>query len=169
MGKAPTGARLERMRRSPNYKGDRFENLVPTEVTIKGASLFKMLKEYRNRPADTVPAGPVPSMKTDLRALPDEGVWVVWFGHSSYLLKVEGITILVDPVFSGNAAPVSFLTKAFAGTQVYGVEEMPAIDVLLLTHDHYDHLDYKTVNALAPMAGRICTSTSASPIPFERQ
>jgi len=146
------------MRRSPNYKGDRFENLVPTEVTIKGSSFFKMLKEYRNRPADTAPAGRVPSVKTDLRALPDEGVWVVWFGHSSYLLKVEGLTILVDPVFSGNASPVSFLAKAFAGTMVYGVEEMPEIDILLLTHDHYDHLDYATVKRLAPRVRLVCTS-----------
>ncbi|HEV3324902.1 MAG TPA: MBL fold metallo-hydrolase [Puia sp.] len=157
-GKAPAGARLERMRRSPNYKVDRFENLVPTEVTVKGTSFFKMLREYRNRPADTAPAMRVPSMKTDLRSLPDEGVWIVWFGHSSYLLKVEGVTILVDPVFSGNAAPVSFLAKAFEGTDAYGVEAMPEIDVLLLTHDHYDHLDYKTVKALAPKVGRVCTS-----------
>jgi hypothetical protein len=62
MGKAPAGARLERMRRSPNYSGDRFVNLVPTDVTIKGASLFKMLGEYRNRPADTAPVGPIPSV-----------------------------------------------------------------------------------------------------------
>src|ERR1700677_869261 len=118
MGKAPAGARLERMRRSPNYSGDRFVNLVPTDVTIKGASLFKMLGEYRNRPADTAPVGPIPSVRTDLRTLPDEGVWVVWFGHSSYLLKVEGATILVDPVFSGNASPVSVFAKAFPGTAV---------------------------------------------------
>jgi L-ascorbate metabolism protein UlaG (beta-lactamase superfamily) len=157
-GKAPAGARLDRMRRSPNYNGDRFENLVPTEVTVKGTSFFKMLREFRNRPADTVPAGRVPSVKTDLRALPDEGVWLVWFGHSSYLLKVEGMTILVDPVFSGNASPVSFFAKAFPGTEVYGVGEMPEIDILLLTHDHYDHLDYKTVKVLAEMAGRVCTS-----------
>ena len=152
------GARLERMRRSPNYKEDRFENLVPTEVTVKGTSFFKMLKEYRHRPADTAPAVRMPSVKTELRALPDEGVWVVWFGHSSYLLKVEGMTILVDPVFSGNASPVSFLAKAFPGTEVYGVEEMPEIDVLLLTHDHYDHLDYKTIKRLAPGVRWVCTS-----------
>jgi L-ascorbate metabolism protein UlaG (beta-lactamase superfamily) len=158
MCKGLAGARLERIRRSPNYRGDRFENLVPTGVTVKGTSLFKMLREFRNRPADTVPAVRVPSIKTELRALPDEGVWVVWFGHSSYLLKVEGLTILVDPVFSGNAAPVSFFAKAFPGTEVYGVEEMPEVDVLLLTHDHYDHLDYATVKRLAPGVRWVCTS-----------
>jgi L-ascorbate metabolism protein UlaG (beta-lactamase superfamily) len=125
---------------------------------VKGTSFWKMLKEYRNRPADTAPAGRLPAVMTDLRALPDQGVWVVWFGHSSYLLKVEGVTILVDPVFSGNASPISWFAKAFAGTEVYGVGEMPEIDILLLTHDHYDHLDYKTVKVLAGKAGRVCTS-----------
>jgi L-ascorbate metabolism protein UlaG (beta-lactamase superfamily) len=158
MGNSPAGMRLERMRRSPNYKADRFENLVPTEVTVRGISFFKMLREFRNRPADTAPAGRIPAVKTDLRALPAEGAWIVWFGHSSYLLKIGGMTILVDPVFSGNASPVSFFAKAFAGTEVYGVEEMPEIDVLLLTHDHYDHLDYKTVKRLAPGVKRVCTS-----------
>lgn len=158
MGKAPAGERLERMRRSPNFKGDRFDNLVPTEVMLKGTSLFRMLREFRNRPAGAVPAGRMPSVETDLRTLPAEGVWVVWFGHSSYLLKVEGLTILVDPVFSGHAAPVSFMAKAFAGADRYGVAEMPEIDILLLTHDHYDHLDYVTVKRLAPRVQRICTS-----------
>src|ERR1700722_6503029 len=154
-GKAPAGQRLERMRRSPNYKRDRFENRVPTDVILKDASFFKMLSEYRNRPANTAPPAALPSVITDLRALPDKGVWVVWFGHSSYLLKIEGVTILVDPVFSGNASPVSFFAKAFAGTQTYGVKEMTAIDILLLTHDHYDHLDYPTVKVLAQKAGRV--------------
>ena len=158
MGKAPAGARLERMRRSPNFKGDHFENLVPTPVAKEGVSFFKLLREYWNRPADTAPKQRLPSVRTDLRALAGEGVWVVWFGHSSYLLKVEGVTILVDPVFSGNASPVSLFAKAFKGTEVYGVAEMPDVDILLLTHDHYDHLDYKTVKALAPKAGMICTS-----------
>lgn len=157
-GKAAAGQRLERMRRSPNYKGDRFENLIPTEVMVKGTSFFKLFREFRNRPADTVPPGRLPSIKTDLRMLPDQGAWVVWFGHSSYLLKVEGVTILVDPVFSGNAAPVSWFAKAFAGTEVYGAGQMPQIDILLLTHDHYDHLDYKTVKGLAAKAGQVCTS-----------
>lgn len=157
-GKAAAGQRLERMRRSPNYKGDRFANLIPTEVMVKGTSFFKLLREFRNRPPDTAPPRRLPSVKTDLRVLPDQGAWVVWFGHSSYLLKVEGVTILVDPVFSGNAAPVSWFAKAFAGTEVYGTGEMPEIDILLLTHDHYDHLDYKTVKGLAAKAGKVCTS-----------
>ena len=158
LGKAARGARLERMRRSPNFKDNAFGNLVPTSVTLQGTNFFKMMREYRHRPADTAPAGRLPSVHTDLRSLPVQGVRIVWFGHSSYLLKVEGVTILVDPVFSGNASPVSFFAKAFEGADAYGVRDMPDIDVLLLTHDHYDHLDYKSVKVLAAGAGRVCTS-----------
>ncbi|HEV2353727.1 MAG TPA: MBL fold metallo-hydrolase [Puia sp.] len=158
IGKAPAGARLERIRHSPNFAGGRFRNLVPTEVILKGTSFLKMMREYRKRPANTAPEARLPSVRTDLSALPDLGAWVVWFGHSSYMMKVEGVTILVDPVFSGNASPVSFMAKAFPGTDVYGVDDMPRIDILLLTHDHYDHLDYPTIKILATRAGKVVTS-----------
>jgi len=157
-GKAPAGARLQRIRQSPNYKQDHFENLVPTEVALKGVSLFKMLGDYLNRPADTAPGQPLPVVRTDLRALPAGKDWVVWFGHSSYLLKIDSLHILVDPVFSANASPVSFLAKAFPGTNVYTAADMPEIDILLLTHDHYDHLDYHTILQLASKTKHICTS-----------
>lgn len=157
-GKAPVGTRLQRIQHSTNYRNGSFQNPVPTEVTLKGTSLFKMLGEYRNRPADTAPAGTVPSVRTDLSTLPADTDFVVWFGHSSYLLKIKGIHILVDPVFSGHASPVSFMAKAFPGTEGYTAADMPDIDILLLTHDHYDHLDYPTVRQLAPRAKHICTS-----------
>jgi L-ascorbate metabolism protein UlaG (beta-lactamase superfamily) len=69
-------------------------------------------------------------------------------GHSSYFIQLDGVKILVDPVFSGNASPVSFTTKAYAGSDVYTPEDMPAIDYLFITHDHWDHLDYPTMRRL---------------------
>jgi L-ascorbate metabolism protein UlaG (beta-lactamase superfamily) len=65
---------------------------------------------------------------------------------------------LIDPVFSGHASPFSFSAKSFAGTDVYTVEDLPGIDILIISHDHYDHLDYKTIKQLAPKTGLICTS-----------
>lgn len=73
---------------------------------------------------------------------------LIWFGHSSYLISYKGTTILVDPVLSGNASPVSFFAKSFAGTDIYTADDFPHIDVMILTHDHYDHLDYKTIRDL---------------------
>ena len=157
-GKAPSGARLARIQQSPNYVKDHFQNGTPTDVTLKGVSLFSMLRDYRNRPLTTKPNHPVPTVRTDLRNLPSEMPAIVWFGHSSYLIKIKGFTILVDPVFSGNASPVSFFAKAFPGADAYGVEDLPEIDMVLLTHDHYDHLDYKTILQLTPTAKHFYTS-----------
>ena len=158
-GKAPAGLRLQRIGRSSNYRDDSFQNLVPTPVASKNVSFFKMMKDFSNRPANTVPPAPLPSVKTDLRSLPDDQATIVWFGHSSYLLKIDKMHILVDPVFSGNASPVSFFAKAFPGTNTYGVDDMPAtIEAVLLTHDHYDHLDYKTILRLKDRTNHFYTS-----------
>ena len=121
--------------------------------------MFKMLRAFSNRPANTAPPKPLPSIRTDLRQLPDDRATLVWFGHSSYLLKIGKTHILVDPVFSGNASPVSFFAKAFPGSNVYGAADMPGtIEAILLTHDHYDHLDYKTILQLKDRTNHFYTS-----------
>ena len=159
LGKAPAGLRLQRIRRSSNYNGKNFQNLVDTPVSREGVSMFKMLRELSKRPANTAPPKPIPSIHTDLQNLPDGQASLVWFGHSSYLLKIDKVHILVDPVFSGNASPVSIFAKAFPGSNVYGVKDMPAtIEAVLLTHDHYDHLDYKTILELKTRTNHFYTS-----------
>lgn len=158
-GKAPAGLRLQRIRHSPNYNGKSFHNLVPTPVSREGVSMFKMLRDFSHRPADTTPSKPLPAVHTDLQHLPDDQASLVWFGHSSYLLKINKTHILVDPVFSGNASPVSFFAKAYPGSNVYGPEQMPVrIEAILLTHDHYDHLDYKTILRLKDRTTHFYTS-----------
>jgi L-ascorbate metabolism protein UlaG (beta-lactamase superfamily) len=73
---------------------------------------------------------------------------VVWFGHSSLLIKAGQGNILIDPLFSNHAGPVPGVVTAFAGTMNYNVKDMPQIDVLIISHDHYDHLDYRTLKKL---------------------
>lgn len=159
LGKAPAGPRLQRIRRSPNYNGKNFQNLVDTPVSREDVSMFKMLRDLSKRPANTAPPKPIPSIHTDLQNLPDGQASLVWFGHSSYLLKIDKVHILVDPVFSGNASPVPIFAKAFPGSNVYGVKDMPAtIEAVLLTHDHYDHLDYKTILELKTRTNHFYTS-----------
>ena len=101
------------------------------------------------------PSGPVPSVRRDLRQLSPADNVLVWFGHSSYFLQVDGKRILVDPVLSGRASPVSFTTKAFDGTDPYTVADIPDIDVLFITHDHWDHLDYDTVTKIRPRVKKV--------------
>lgn len=157
-GKNPNERSSHKISNSPNYKNGSFQNLSPTAVMREGASYPKMMKEFLNKPKDTIPPKEIPSVKTDLENLNDEQPVIVWFGHSSYLIKHKGLTILVDPVFSGHASPFSFSVKAFPGSDVYKPEHMPVIDMLILTHDHFDHLDYKSLLALQPKVKNIYTS-----------
>lgn len=149
-GKLPSGERLKKIRNSANYRNGSFQNLSKTNAMAEDASFFKTLREFLHKNKNVKPPKPLPFVKTDLKALPAEKATLVWFGHSSYLIKLENRTILVDPVLSGNAAPMSFMVKAFAGSDEYRPEDFPQIDILLLTHDHYDHLDYKTILKLKP-------------------
>lgn len=156
-GKNPSGATLARAQASVNYKSGAFKNVEPTEVMRKDASTFKVLGDFLNKPTTTVPTKALPSVKTDLSLLQSDVPTVVWFGHSSYLIKSKGITILVDPVFSGHASPISIFGKEFEGANGYGVNEMPAIDLLVLSHDHYDHLDYETIKQLHSKVKKVVT------------
>ena len=149
-GKHPEGAYLERIEYSPNYSDGAFRNQIDTPQFAPGTTMFSALFgsafTKKIRPA---PLSPVPSVKTDLKTLDKNRDTVVWLGHSSFYLILGGKRILIDPVFSHYAAPFASFNHAFAGTNVYTAEDMPEIDYLLITHDHWDHLDYPTVTALA--------------------
>lgn len=158
-GKAPAGERQQRIEKSPNYRDGHFQNLEFTDMSLKDVSIFKVLWEMLRKPRNTTPSRPIPSVHTDLRALPEDQVSIVWFGHSSYLIKIGKVHMLVDPVFSRNAAPFRFFAKAFPGTDSYDVDTLPdRIDIVLLTHDHYDHLDYPTILKLKSRAQHFYTS-----------
>ncbi|MCU7548356.1 MBL fold metallo-hydrolase [Chitinophagaceae bacterium LB-8] len=136
----------ERILQSANFKGGAFQNLSKTSVLAKGVTYFKMIKDSLNKPEDVKPPVALPSVKTDLKSIQSEKPVIIWFGHSSYFIHMNGINILVDPVFSGFASPFSFMIKAFPGSDVYTADDLPAIDILILTHNHYDHLDVKTIS-----------------------
>ena len=155
-GKLPSGERLERIKKSPNYKNGSFQNVSITPNLTEGASYYAVLKEFMfGASKHRIPEDNMPSRKTDLLSLaPDKDV-LVWFGHSSYFLQVDGKKILVDPVFSGSASPIKSTTRSFKGTDVYRVEDIPEIDHLFISHDHWDHLDYETVLKLKPKVKKI--------------
>src|ERR1044072_7932109 len=115
-GKLPSGERLKRIQASPHYKSGSFQNLSKTNAMAEDASFFKTLKEFLHKNKNVKPPGPVPVVKTDLKKLNGEKPVLIWFGHSSYFLKIADTNILVDPVFSGNAAPLSFMVRSFPGS-----------------------------------------------------
>lgn len=154
-GQLPSGERLKRIGLSPNYQNGAFCNQSPTPQlsSDKGRmrTMFDFLfeKRERNRPDKAMPA-----VKSDLKNLPMDRDLIVWFGHSSYFLQIGGKKILIDPVFY-DASPVSFFNTPFAGTDIYKAEEIPDIDYLIITHDHWDHLDHKTVTKLRERVGKV--------------
>ncbi|MFD2200929.1 MBL fold metallo-hydrolase [Shivajiella indica] len=145
-GKAPSGERLAKFQQSPNFKNGKFENFTFTPMFAEGTSMMGLLYDqlFKKHP-DREPNGFIPSVKIDLHQLEREENILIWFGHSSYFMQIEGKRFLIDPVFSGNASPVPGSVKAFQGTDPYTVADIPEIDYLLITHDHYDHLDYETI------------------------
>ncbi len=155
-GKAPGGERLEQLYKSPNYKDGQFQNIHLTPNFTEDHSPVKIFFNFlfkkfpRTRPVDEIP-----SVKTDLKDLSIHENVLVWFGHSSYFIQLEGKRFLIDPVFSGNASPIPNSNKSFTGTDVYSADDMPEIDYLLITHDHYDHLDYATIMKLKPKVRHI--------------
>jgi L-ascorbate metabolism protein UlaG (beta-lactamase superfamily) len=161
-GSLPSGQHLERLKQSPHFKTKGFENLSVTPMMAEDASYWKMTKDFFKKNKDAAPAQKLPSVKTDLNTLHPEEPVIIWFGHSSYFIRMAGKNFLVDPVFSGNAAPLSFMVKAFSGSDVYKAEDMPLIDYLILTHDHYDHLDYKTILKLKKKVKAIYCSLGIS-------
>ncbi|MDL2283531.1 MBL fold metallo-hydrolase [Oxalobacter sp. OttesenSCG-928-P03] len=155
-GKHPEGKDLDLIRQSPHYVDGEFRNLTPTPMFTDGSTVFSaLLKSLFTVKQNPEPKNAVPSIKTDLRALDREKDLVVWLGHSSYYVQMGGRRILIDPVFSPYASPFSFINRAFEGTNVYSAEDMPDIDYLLISHDHWDHLDYPTVMALEPRVARV--------------
>lgn len=155
-GRLPEGKRLERIQKSPNYKDGEFKNLLETPMMTGNESSFKtMLKFFFGRNKNITPEDSIPCVKTNLKALPTSENIIVWLGHSSYYIQLDGKRFLVDPVLSGHASPFSWMINAFKGADSYKIEDIPAIDYLIITHDHWDHLDYKTVMHFKPTNTRI--------------
>jgi L-ascorbate metabolism protein UlaG (beta-lactamase superfamily) len=143
---------------SPNYKNGQFQNLNFTPQLTGNASVFKIMKEFFfNKDRRSIPQTILPSKKTDLFQLDPADDVLVWFGHSSYFMQLSGKKFLVDPVLSGHASPVRFTTRSFKGSDVYTTDDIPPIDFLVITHDHYDHLDHSTIVKLKPKIKQVIT------------
>lgn len=120
--------------------------------------MWKVLKAYRNKPASVRPRGDMLTMKPDFAALLANEPGIIWLGHSSYYLQFEGLRILVDPVLSNRASPVPCMVKAFKGTDILKPSALPPLDYVIISHDHYDHLDYDTVLQLKSKTANWITS-----------
>nr|WP_318382665.1 MBL fold metallo-hydrolase [uncultured Enterobacter sp.] len=157
-GQTPQGEERSEVEKSPHYRDGQFHNTLPTPGFTSSKSMLAAWWDFLMTKRDNVrPTQPLPQVKTDLASLPLSEDTVVWLGHSSWYLQLAGQRILIDPVFSNYAAPFSFINKAFDGEYPWKAEEMPDIDLLIISHDHYDHLDYATIKALLPKVKQALT------------
>jgi L-ascorbate metabolism protein UlaG (beta-lactamase superfamily) len=152
LGKKPGGARLERMQASPRWAGDGFHNVNPIMPGLRDPGVpMPTLGEFICGGERRVPQAPLPSV-SPLDAWsrrPASGLRATWLGHSTVLIETEGLRVLTDPVWGPRASPSRLLgPKRFQPIPV-PLHAMPPIDLVVISHDHYDHLDYPTIRALA--------------------
>jgi len=147
-GQQPENKDLERIRLSPNYKKERFRTRVKIKNDMSLSKLPTLVKQNNNRKVDKRPKGKLPIVKTfeqNLKELSIEDCRITWLGHSAIYLEMNGLKILIDPQLGKAASPLPFTVKRFTKEVPISAEELGPIDLVLLSHDHYDHLDYKTV------------------------
>jgi L-ascorbate metabolism protein UlaG (beta-lactamase superfamily) len=150
LGGEPNGERLERLRRSPRWADGRFRNVIPTD-TVKPSDLGATFKlqffgSQARYPVRPVPV--VPRVAADYAAAPASGLRLTWMGHASALVEIDGRRFLTDPMWTARASPSAVLGPRRFFEPPIALDDLPRLDAVLISHDHYDHLDMKTVKAL---------------------
>jgi L-ascorbate metabolism protein UlaG (beta-lactamase superfamily) len=146
IGTLPSGPRAERIAHSPHFRGGRFVDTLPRVEP----DVWKAMWRWIGGNEFSTPAEPPPVMAraaSEFEAAPG-GVRVTWLGHSTLLVELEGRRVLVDPVFGERCSPSSFVGPRRFHAAPNALEALPAIDAVLISHDHYDHLDHASVLAL---------------------
>lgn len=141
------GARLARMRSSPQFIGGRFENTPPQDTSF---ALIETIRLYRGgqvrEPQFEIPVFKLPP--ETLKTRPAPGMRAIWFGHSTVLVEIDGVRVMTDPVLSDVVSPVPIGPRRFHPPPI-ALSDLDGIDAVVVSHDHYDHLDMKTVQHLA--------------------
>lgn len=148
-GRLPQGQRKIRVEHSPNYRNGQFRNQEPTVMMTGRKNATATMVDYllAKKNHNLRPEIPIESVDTDFKSLDMSKDQIVWLGHSALLIVVKGRSILVDPTLV-DGAPFRFLNKPFEYVNEFSPDDMPVIDCLLITHDHWDHLDYTTIKKL---------------------
>ena len=153
LGKKAEGLRLERMKASPLWSDDGFRNRHPIAAgSARRRSAAADLERFslRRRAARAAAARCRRSIRATAWARPpDSGLRATWLGHSTVLIEIDGLRVLTDPVWGQRASPSRFAgPKRFQPVPVR-LSALPPLDAVIVSHDHYDHLDYPTIRELA--------------------
>lgn len=157
-GAKASGKRLEKMQQSNNFIDGKFFNVHEIKDKFTFSDFLKFFPEMiKGGHPGSSPDYLIPVIKQtgeEVAGLPDTITSIIWFGHSALLLKIDGNNILLDPMFGDVPAPADFLGRSrFNKTLPISIEELPCIDAVLISHDHYDHLDYGSIIKLKEKVG----------------
>jgi len=150
-GANPSGLRLERMMASKRYVDGAFTNTTSVPQGLKKGTAAPTIAEFLCGGQRRTPRAPLPSQNPLARwqRAPDTGLRATWLGHSTVLLELDGARVLTDPVWGERASPVTFAgPKRFQPVPI-AISALPELDAVIVSHDHYDHLDYPTIVELA--------------------
>ena len=145
-GRRPDAARRRRMARSPQWRDGRFHNPQPIWSNYTKAIAAGLRSSPYARPLEPVPVARV--NPATLQTLPDSGLRITWLGHSTSLIEIDGHRVLTDPVWSGRASPADWIGIPRWYEPPVALADLPPLDAVLISHDHYDHLDHRTIRAL---------------------
>jgi L-ascorbate metabolism protein UlaG (beta-lactamase superfamily) len=151
VGTLPKGEFLSRDEQSPEWHGEQFQNPQPMFSNLRGG----IWQIFASRPGEE-PDAPVPTVdsSTTYKTPPASGLRVTWFGHSSLLLEIDGTNVVVDPFWSERTSPFPWLGPKRWYPPPVSIEHLPRVDVVVISHDHYDHLDRASVQALYERGAR---------------
>ena len=151
-GGKPGKHTLQRMRKSNDYSDGKFHNRQDTPMYGEDVSFWSVLHRFINGTENGRPSEPVnvvPLSSNNFLKTHNE-LSLVWFGHSTIMLNMKGFIVLTDPVFSKKASPVNFIgTTSFPYSHEFDPDDLPEIDLVLISHDHYDHLDMSTIKKIS--------------------
>ncbi|SOE19680.1 L-ascorbate metabolism protein UlaG, beta-lactamase superfamily [Spirosomataceae bacterium TFI 002] len=140
-----------RYAKSGIYKEGKFLNQIPTDMSMDFASLVSITKDFIKGVPNSAPDFEVPIHKVDSLDLTkkDTITKLIWFGHSAFLLQMDDKNILIDPMLGNVPSPHPWLGKGRYQKELpIEIEQLPVIDAIIISHDHYDHLDYGSIQKL---------------------
>ena len=155
-----TGERLNRVQKAANYSEGVFFNTIETKMDMSFKDMRQTLAHYlfadKSDKSPKKPIATVPFSADLFDETNDSTVAVTWFGHSTILIKIDGLTLLMDPILTGKRASMfSFMGPSrFRYREHIKIEQLPKIDAVIISHDHYDHLDYPTIVKLRDKVDR---------------
>ena len=155
LGRKPFGIHLETIKNSPQYKKNKFVNEREVRLTINLTGILKILLEMLLGAKNRRPRKKLLSQELTTKEGGD--AYLTWFGHSTFLYEVDGKKILFDPMLGKHASPIPYTIRRYNYELPSSADALPPLDAVIISHDHYDHLDYETIIKIKNKTKRFIT------------